>query len=306
MPTFSPFFGMYEQIASNKRKTVLLIAIFCALIIGIAYFLAFYFNNNSIVIGALIFSTVMSLVSYYSSDTIALMSTGAQAVAKTDNPYLYRLIENLCIADGLPLPKIYIINSPAINAFATGRDPQHASISVTTGALKQLENEELEGVIAHELSHVKNYDIRVMTLVVVLVGAVSLIGHMFWRAQWLGVGGRRRGNDNEGGQLGAVLMIAGLVFVILSPIIATLIQLAISRRREYLADASGALLTRYPEGLARALEKIEQSQTPLRTASAATAHLFIANPLKGQSVSNLFSTHPPIAERIRRLRELSI
>jgi heat shock protein HtpX len=202
----------------------------------------------------------------------------------------------------MPVPKVYLIDSPALNAFATGRDPEHASIAVTTGIMQALENEELEGVIAHELSHIKNYDIRVMTLVVVLVGAISLIGNMFWRGHMFG--GRRRSSDREGGQLGAILMITGLVFIILSPIIAELIKLAISRRREYLADASGALLTRYPEGLARALEKIQASNTPLASASTATAHLYISNPLTGQSISALFSTHPPIEERIKRLRTM--
>lgn len=295
---------MYSQIESNKRKTYFLIAIFTAIIIAVAYVLKMVYGYDySIVVGAVIFSGIMSLVSYYNGDKIALASTGAKQIQKEQNPYLYNLVENLCIASGVPVPKVYVIDSPALNAFATGRDPEHASIAVTTGIMAALENEELEGVLAHELSHVKNYDIRVMTIVVVLVGAVSLIGHMFWRVQMFG-GNRRRSNDSEGGQLGSVLMIVGIVFLILSPIIATLIQLAISRRREYLADASGALLTRYPEGLARALEKIQASNVPLQSASAATAHLFISNPLKGKSVSSLFSTHPPIEERIQRLRNM--
>jgi heat shock protein HtpX len=296
-------FIMYSQIDANKRKTVLLIAIFTAIIIGIAYILNVGFGYDySIVVGAVFFSAIMSLVSYYTGDKLALLSTGARQIAKEENPYMYRIVENLCIADGMPVPKVYVINSPALNAFATGRDPEHASIAVTTGIMQALENEELEGVIAHELSHVKNYDIRVMTLVVVLVGAISLIGNMFWRGQMFG--GRRRSNDREGGDIGGILMIVGIVFIVLSPIIAQLIQLAISRRREYLADASGALLTRYPEGLARALEKISVSNTPLQTASSATAHLFISNPFKGQNLGNLFSTHPPIAERVKRLREM--
>ncbi len=242
----------------------------------------------------------MSLVSYFSADKLALMSTGAKRISKEDNPYVYRMVENLCITAGVPTPKVHIIDSPALNAFATGRDPEHASIALTTGIVSALENEELEGVIAHELSHVKNYDIRVMTVVVVLAGAVALLGDFVWRAHFFG-GGRRR-NSREGGQAGAILMIIGLVFLILSPIIAELIKLAISRKREFLADASGALITRYPEGLARALEKIAANPTPLRTASAATAHLFITNPLKGKSISSLFSTHPPVEERIKRLR----
>jgi len=296
---------MYSQIDANKRKTYLLIAIFSALIIGIGYALNAYAGYGyETVVFAVLVSAVMSLVSYYSGDKVALWSSGAHEIQKEQNPALYRIVENLAITAGIPLPRIYIIDSGALNAFATGRDPAHASIAVTTGALQALENEELEGVIAHELSHVKNYDIRVMTLVVVLVGAVSLIGHFFWRAQLLGFGGRRRDDRESNNQIGAILMVIGVILLILSPIIAQLIQLAISRRREYLADASGALLTRYPEGLARALEKIAQSQIPLKTASAATAHLFISNPFKTTSISSFFSTHPPVAERIKRLREM--
>jgi heat shock protein HtpX len=294
---------MYSQIDSNKRKTALLIAIFFALIIAIAYFIDQYYQiGYGLVFLAVIFATVSALVSYYSGDKIALMSTGAKAIEKNDDPYVYRLVENLCIAAGTPMPKVYIINSPALNAFATGRDPEHASIALTTGIVDALENEELEGVIAHELSHVKNYDIRLMTIVVVLVGTIALISQIFFRARLFG--GGRRDNDRGGGQLGAIIMIVGLILLILSPLIAELIKLAISRKREYLADASGALLTRYPEGLARALEKISASNTPLQTASAATAHLFISNPLKGKSISAWFSTHPPIEERIKKLREM--
>ncbi len=294
---------MYSQIDANKRKTVFLIAIFTAIIVGISYILNIGFGYDySIVVGAVFFSAIMSLISYYTGDKIALASTGARRIAKEENPYLHRIVENLCITNGMHAPKVYVIDSPALNAFATGRDPEHASIAVTTGIMQALENEELEGVIAHELSHVKNYDIRVMTLVVVLVGAVSLIGNIFWHGRMFG--GRDRGNSREGGQLGAILMIIGIVFIILSPIIAELIKLAISRRREYLADASGALLTRYPEGLARALEKISASKIPLQTASTATAHLFFSNPLKDQNLGNLFSTHPPVAERVKRLREM--
>jgi heat shock protein HtpX len=232
-----------------------------------------------------------------------LVSTGAVEIKKEDNPYVYRMVENLCITAGVPTPKVYIINSPALNAFATGRDPEHASIALTTGIIQALENEELEGVIAHELSHIKNFDIRLMTIVVVLVGSIAIISNWFFRANFF-MGGRKS-NDKEGGQFGAIIMIVGLVLMILSPIIAELIKLAISRKREYLADASGSLLTRYPEGLARALEKISKSNTPLQTASAATAHLFISNPLKGKSLTSLFSTHPPIEDRINKLRGMA-
>jgi heat shock protein HtpX len=238
----------------------------------------------------------MSIFSYYFSDKIALASTGAKQITQEQSPYVYRMVENLSITQGLPIPKIYIINSPALNAFATGRNPKHASIALTTGIIDALENEELEGVIAHELSHVKNYDILVMTVVVVLVGTIGLIADMFFRVRIFG----GRDSENKGG---GVLAILGIVALIISPIVAELIKLAISRKREYLADASAALLTRYPEGLARALEKIQHSNIPFDRASSATAHLFISNPFKSGGIKSLFSTHPPIEERIKRLRE---
>ena len=293
---------MYSQIDSNKRKTILLVAIFLVFIIALGWFIGVYLNYGyGILVFAVVFSVLTSLVSYYKGDSFALSSTKARVIKKEDNLYVYRMVENLCITAGTPTPKVYIIDSPALNAFATGRDPQHASIALTTGIISALKNEELEGVIAHELSHIKNYDIRLMTIVVVLVGMIALISNFFFRARLFG-GKRDSNNRGGGGQLGGIIMIIGLVLLILSPIIAELIKLAISRKREYLADASGALLTRYPEGLARALEKISQSNIPLATASSATAHLFISNPLKSGGFSKLFSTHPPIEERIRKLR----
>lgn len=233
----------------------------------------------------------------------------AREIDRKSSADLFRLVENLTITAGLPLPRIYIIEDTAINAFATGRDPQHAVVCVTTGALTRLNKTELEGVIAHELSHVGNYDIRFMTLVVVLVGIITLVADWFVRIGMWG-GGRRRSNDSEGGNNQA-FAIVGLVLALLSPIIATLIQLAVSRQREFLADASGALLTRYPEGLASALEKIAADKEPLEAANKATAHLYIANPLKNQEGSvgwfaNLFNTHPPVADRIKRLREMNL
>jgi heat shock protein HtpX len=295
---------MYKDIDSNKRKTWLLVAIFLTLFILLGWFLDKQFGggNGGILALAIIISLGMTLVSYFQGDNVALASTGARAIAKDDNPYIYRMVENLCITAGLPMPKIYIIPSPALNAFATGRDPAHASIALTTGIIEALENEELEGVIAHELSHVQNYDIRLMTMVVVLVGAIALMSNMFFHGGMLR--GRRSSDNNS--SIGGILAIVGIILLVLSPIISELIKLAISRKREYLADASGALLTRYPEGLARALEKISVSKTPLTTASTATAHLFISNPLKpGMSVAGLFSTHPPIEERIKRLRGMA-
>lgn len=299
---------MYSQIDSNKRKTTLLITIFLIFIIGLGWFLGVYMGYGyEITILAVIISLLMTLVSYYSGDKVALSSTGAKAIQKEDNPYVYRIVENLAITAGIPMPKVYIIDSPALNAFATGRDPEHASIALTTGIISALENQELEGVIAHEMSHIKNYDIRVMMIVVVLVGSISLLSNIFFRARLFGFGGGKRSsnNNNGGGQIGAIIMLVGIILLILSPLIAELIKLAISRKREYLADASGALLTRYPEGLASALEKISQSNVPLKTASAATAHLFISNPLKKQSLTAMFSTHPPIEDRIAKLRGIA-
>lgn len=296
---------MYNQIDSNKRKTVLLVIIFIALILVIGWFFGklYNFGYGGIFIAGVI-SLIMTLTSYYQGDRVALWTAGAVPIEKPVNPYVYRLVENLCITAGLPLPKIYIIPDQAINAFATGRDPQHSSIAITEGAIAKLENEELEGVIAHELSHVKNYDIRLMMVVVVLVGLIGILANFMWRGSLFG---GRRSNSDSNNQGGGVLMIIGLILLILSPLIAQLIQLAISRKREYLADASGALLTRYPEGLAKALEKIKNENLPVKRATSGTAHLYIANPLRGvkSSVAGLFSTHPPIDQRIAELRKMA-
>ncbi len=295
----------YSQIDANKRRTWLLIAIFGAFLITIAWFFDVYMGYSYIIVViAIILSIVMGITSYYKGDAVALRSTHAVKIKKEDNPYVYRMVENLAITAGVPTPKVYVIKTDALNAFATGRDPKHASIAVTSGIVKTLTNEELEGVIAHEMSHVRNYDIRVMTLVVILVGTIALISNWFIQLEFFGIGGRRRSNNSGDGQLGLILMIVGLVLIILSPIIAKLIQLSISRKREYLADASGALLTRYPKGLADALEKIGQSTTALPHVNSATAHLFISNPFKGKKINAWTSTHPPIAERIKRLKEM--
>lgn len=252
---------------------------------------------------ALILSAVMSFGSYFYSDKMILGMSNAKQIQKKDHPELFRIVENLCIGDGLPMPKIYVIDDSAPNAFATGRDPKHSVVCATTGILEKLNKSELEGVIAHELSHVKNYDIRMMSIVVVLVGVVTLLADFFMRSMWYG----RRDRDDRGGANGIFLLI-GIVFAILSPLIATLIQLAVSRKREFLADASGALLTRYPEGLASALEKISKDREPLEVANNATAHLYIVNPFKGKDAvnwfANLFNTHPPIEERIKILRSM--
>lgn len=297
---------MYSQIASNQRRTWILLALFVGLLAAVGYMYGYVNGDPGAGLAlALIVSVGSTAISWFAGDKIVLWSTGAQELTDREhNRYIWNLIENLCITAGLPRPRIYIIDDPAPNAFATGRDHEHASIALTTGIIEQLENEELEGVIAHELSHVKNYDTRYMVLVSVLVGAISLLGD--WMIRGSLFGGRSRDREGQGGN---ILMIVGLIFIILSPIIGQLIKLAISRQREYLADASGALLTRYPEGLARALEKISRHPEPVANASHATAHLWIADPQGSEGgvmsrLANLFATHPPIAERVKRLRDM--
>lgn len=275
---------------------------FIAIIIGLGYLYS-YLSGDSTYAGvwfAIIFSLIMTMISYFQGDKIALWSSGARPITEEENKYVYRLVENICISQGMPIPKIYVIDDPAINAFATGRKPELASIAVTTGAIQKLQNEELEGVLAHELSHVKNYDIRFMMLVAVLVGSISILANIFLRTRWMG----DRGSSRGGGNVGAILMIVGIVLAILSPLIAELIKLAISRRREYLADASGVLMTRFPGGLAKALEKIAAENMPMQQASAATAHLFLSNPFGGKKFRSLLSTHPPIEDRIEKLRTM--
>lgn len=284
-------------------------AVFVAFIIFLGWVFAYIYPDYGYapLAAAVVISLFMSLVSYFSGDKVALWTAGAKGpLAAEDNPYVYRMVENLCLTAGLPVPKIYIIPEQAMNAFATGRDPKHASIALTQGIIDKLENEELEGVIAHELSHIKNYDIRLMMIVIVLVGIIALIADWMIRIRWRG--SRNNDKNSGGGQIGAVFMVIGIILAILSPLVAELIKLAVSRKREFLADADGALLTRYPEGLARALEKISDEALPLRTANNATAHLFIANPFGVKATNGfkkLFSTHPPVAERIKELRKMA-
>lgn len=292
---------MYKEIDSNKRKTVLLFMGFLVFVIGLGYFLSWYFGNTLILIIAVIVALTQALISYYYSDKIALGIAGAKEVPRKE-PYLelHRIVENLAITAGLPKPKIYVISDPSPNAFATGRDPKNACIAVTTGLLDKLDKPELEGVIAHESAHVGNYDIRLMTVIVVLVGVIALLSDFFLR--WSFFGGRRNSNEG-GGQFQLIMIIVGIVLAILAPIIAMIIQLSISRKREYLADATGALLTRYPEGLASALEKISSDPNVLKANNRATAHLYITEPTK-KKVSVLFMTHPPVEDRIKKLRAM--
>lgn len=294
---------VYQEIAANKRRSWLLVAIFVAVVVGLGWGLGELTDYGpSFVPVAFIVAGAMGLAGYYGGDRLALAAAGAVPVSREQNPYLYRMVENLSIAAGLPTPKVYLIPSPALNAFATGRDPQHASVAVTTGLVEQLENEELEGVLAHELSHIGNYDTRLMALVLVLVGAIGLLAD--WGTRSMFFGGGRRSSDSRG-QGQAVLALVAIVLLILAPIVAQLVRLAVSRRREYLADASAALLTRYPEGLARALEKLAVGPK-LEAANAATEPLFIVSPLAGRRVASLFSTHPPIEERVKRLRGMMV
>ncbi len=296
---------MYKEIGKNKTRTALLLGFFLIFVIGLGWLFSYIFNNQWILALAVAIAIIQALVSYYYSDRVTLMVSGAQEASRKDFLDLHRVVENLAITTGLSKPKIYVIPDPAPNAFATGRDPAHAVVCVTTGLLDKLNKNELEGVIGHELSHIGNYDIRLMTIVVILVGVITLISNFTLRWLWFG-GGRRSSNNSEGGQLQLILLLVGIILAILAPLGAMLIQLAISRRREFLADADSALLTRYPKGLADALELIAKDPHQLRTANQATAHLFITNPFKGKAswFANLFSTHPPIAERVKILRNM--
>jgi heat shock protein HtpX len=290
---------MYEQISSNKRRTFVLLAGFLLLLWALAYLISKATGNPGLLFYIGIFAIGYAAIGYFSGSKMALALNGAKQIEKKDDPRLWRTVENLAITDGLPMPKVYIMDDPAPNAFATGRDPSHAVVCATTGLLQIMNDTELEGVLAHELGHVQNYDVRVNTLAFVLVGVISLIADFFLRFTFWGGGNR----DNRGNsQLAALALIAAII----APIAATLLQLSISRRREYLADATGALTTRYPEGLANALEKIGQVGGATKRQNTSTAHMFFVNPLKGHSFLSLFSTHPPIEARIRALREMKL
>ena len=302
----TPRLNIYNAVAANRWRTVALIGVFTAIVSVIGYVGGEYFTPGggiALLPLTLGFSGVSSAVSYFAGDKLVLAQSQAKALPADAEPQLRNIVETLAIGLGIEPPKIYVIDDTAPNAFATGRDPKHASIAVTRGLLEKLDRTELEGVIAHEMSHVVNRDIRVMLLVTVLVGTVALISDGLLRSMQFGVG-RRRGRDSGGG--GGIIVIVAIVLAILTPIIATLIQLAVSRQREYLADASGALLTRYPPGLASALRKIGADKEALEVANKATASLYIANPLKDKPafMDGLFNTHPPIAERIKRLEAM--
>ena len=308
---------MYEHIAKNRAKTILIIIGFVFFLSLIGYFVGMYLDYRygmgtaysiALMVIALVIALFASFGSYYFSDRIVLSMTRARPVSREDDPRLYYMVEGLSIAAGLPMPAIYIIYDQGMNAFATGRNPKKGVIVFTTGLLETLDDEELKGVISHELAHIKNYDILLGTIIVVLVGIVSIIANIMTRLLFFGGRGRRSTKGSGGGIITVVVLVIGVLFIIISPIIAMIIRMAISRNREYLADSTGALISRYPPGLASALKKIS-SHSEVKTASSATAHLFISNPLGEKSrvmFKNLFNTHPPVKERIERLNEMSL
>ncbi len=292
---------IYKRIEDNKRKSLFLILFFILLVVLLAYVFNYLISYGPIgIIFAFVLALISALSGYYHGDKLILTMSRARPVTKKDNPFLVNTVEALALGAGIPTPKIYVLPDNSINAFATGRDPKHSSIAITQGALKKLSRQEIEGVLGHEISHIKNYDIRLMTITTVLVGIVALLSDFAIRSFWWG-GYRRR--DDEG-SLSIIILILGLLFIALAPIIAKLIQLAISRKREFLADADSALLTHNPQGLINALKKIAKDKTPTRTANTATAHLYFSNPLPKKAFYKLFMTHPPIEERIKALQEL--
>jgi len=286
---------MYSAIASNKRKSIFILFGFSLFAFALSCLLGYMYGRNLMYLFIGI-SVIYATVGYFSGGSWSLAVNGAQEIQKADNPRLYRIVENLAITDGLPTPRVFIIDDPAPNAFATGRDPDHAAVCVTSGLLQIMDDNELTGVLAHELGHIKNYDIRVSMLAFALSAVIAVIADGILRLTWF--------NDRDREDNNQVFFLLGIVAAILAPLVASLIQLAISRKREYLADATGALTTRYPEGLESALRKIEQTGSTLRKQNTATAHFFFANPLRGHSLTNLFSTHPPIDMRIQKLKEM--
>ncbi|HEX9721716.1 MAG TPA: M48 family metallopeptidase [Candidatus Paceibacterota bacterium] len=302
--------NLYSHAESNTRKTWLYLTGFFLLVIGLGWVVSYVLESPFILIAAVILASVMSFISYWRSAELVLKMSGARPIEKRDNPELYRLVENLSITAGLPMPKLYIIQDAQPNAFATGRNAEHAVVAVTTGILERLERVELEGVLAHEMSHIGNKDMLISTVVVVLVGIVALLADFFFRMAFFGGLGGRNNNDRGGGQMHLIMIGVAVVFAILAPLAAQVIKSAVSRKREFLADASGALLTRHPEGLARALEKISQDPHQLKHANDATAHLYIASPFRGKEktswIHRLFSTHPPVEQRVQALRGMKL
>jgi heat shock protein HtpX len=295
---------MYRAIARNKRNTVFILIFFLAIIGGLGWLASVIYNSPTIVIITLVVATAYAVFQYFMAGSQALAMSGAVEIEKADNPRLWNTVENLSIATGTPMPRVYIINDPAPNAFATGRDPAHASVAATTGLLDLMDNAELEGVMAHELGHVRNYDIRVSMIVFGLTVAVGFIADMFLRMAFFG-GLSGRGNNNNGGGGGnPIVIVFGLIAMIVAPLVASMVQMAISRQREYLADATSAMTTRHPEGLERALAKLAEYGQPMRKQNSSMSHLWISNPLKPSLMSRLFSTHPPIPERIARLEKM--
>jgi len=301
----------YEQEARNRRESVLLVVVVMALLSALGFAIGYGTSGAvaggvAVTGGALALGTVLSLGSYFGGDKLVLGSSGAKEVDPQSAPQLINVVQEMSLAAGVPMPKVYIIEDTAPNAFATGRDPQHASVAITTGLLQKLDREELQGVLGHELSHVRNFDIRFSLLVAVLVGSIALLADFFLRFTFWG-GGRRDSNDRGGGGLAAIMFVVAIILAILAPIFARLVQLAVSRQREYLADASSVELTRNPQGLERALAKIAGDKEVLEVANRATAHLYFTNPIKKfeERSSSIFSTHPPIVDRINRLRQLT-
>src|SRR5690349_12595584 len=287
---------MYSAIAKNKRNTVLIIVLFLAIIGGLGVLFAWLMGGDwTIAIVTFAIAAVYALIQYYAATAETLALSGAQQIEKWDNPRLYRIVENLAITEGLPMPRVYIISDPAPNAFATGRDPQHAVVAATTGLLELMDDAELEGVMAHELGHVRNYDIRLSMIVFGLVVAVGFVSDMLVRMTFFG-----RGNNNQN----PIVLVFGLIALLIAPLVASLVQLAVSRQREYLADATGAMTTRHPDALASALEKLEAYGRPMQRQNSSMAHLWIADPLKPGVIDRLFATHPPIAERVKRLEQM--
>lgn len=298
---------MFEQVRGNKRNSILLMLFFVFLVVSLGVVLGYVWGDVYVGFFAAAFISIpYTAFSYFSGDKLIHAMTGARPVTKEEQPYLYHTVEGLALAAGVPTPKAYVIEDSALNAFATGRDPEHSSITVTSGLLKVMNRQELEGVLAHEMSHIKNYDIRMMMLATVLIGLTTLLSDFILRSMWYGRGGRRRSREG-GGSAQLILLLVGILFALMAPFIGRLISLAVSRQREYLADANAAVLTRYPPGLASALKKIKNDPDPLvDNANKATAHLFISTPFRDKKgfVVNLFSTHPEIDDRIKRLEAL--